>query len=107
MTRSCPEAVHVHALTVGGEIVAALWSIGTHGYYTSLLASHAGGDWARFSPGLLAFEQAFAWCFAQGFEVYDFGLGDETYKFRWCDRELHLGSVIRARSLLGHATAYY
>jgi CelD/BcsL family acetyltransferase involved in cellulose biosynthesis len=107
MTRSCPEAVHVHALTVGGEIVAALWSIGTHGYYTSLLASHAGGDWARFSPGLLAFEQAFAWCFEKGFEVYDFGLGDEAYKFRWCDRELNLGSVIRARSLLGHAAAYY
>ncbi|MDB5651886.1 MAG: acetyltransferase domain protein [Hyphomicrobiales bacterium] len=107
MTRSCPDAVHVHALTVGDEIVAALWSISTQGYYTSLLASHAGGDWSRFSPGLLAFEKAFAWCFEQGFKVYDFGLGDEAYKFRWCDREMQLGSVIRARSLLGHAAAYH
>lgn len=106
MTRTAPAHVRVHALRVNGEIIAALWGLETDGRFTSLLASHAGGTWSRFSPGLLAFEDLFQWCYAKGIGVFDFGLGEEAYKLRWCDQDLNLRNTLQAFTIAGHAATF-
>jgi CelD/BcsL family acetyltransferase involved in cellulose biosynthesis len=77
--------VHLSALKLDDTIIAAHWGyvVGTRFYY--LIPSHEAGAWRRFAPGHLLTEQLFAWSFAQGIEVFDFGVGDEDYKFEHCD----------------------
>lgn len=108
MTRHDSQSAHVkvYALTVDGSPVALQWGIVAGGRFTNLLTSYKSGEWTRFSPGLLMFRHLFEDCFAKGLRAFDFGLGDESYKLRFCDGPpVALCSVVRARSIggLGYA----
>ncbi|MBX9740233.1 MAG: GNAT family N-acetyltransferase [Beijerinckiaceae bacterium] len=97
--------IRVHALKAGDRIVAAQWGVLTADRYMFLLMSH-GEEWSRYSPGLLATKELFAWCFEQKVPTFDFGLGDAPYKARWCDQQSGLVSFVKSRSLAGHAAAF-
>ncbi len=48
---------------------------------------------ARYAPGLLLTLKAIEWMISRGFRTYDFGRGDEAYKFRLLAVPRLLGGV--------------
>ena len=106
LTRTAPDHVRAHGLYCGDRLVAAHWGVLTGSHYMSLQTSYEGGEWAKFSPGLLATRELFAWCHRIGVTTFDFGLGDAPYKGRWCDQPSGLVSIVRGRSVAGHAAGF-
>jgi CelD/BcsL family acetyltransferase involved in cellulose biosynthesis len=89
------QPIHLSVLKLDDAIIAALWGyiVGTRFY--SIGSSYEGGELRRYSPGRLLFEDLLEWCFTQGIEVFDFGIGDEEYKNEYCDLVIALhGAVI-------------
>jgi CelD/BcsL family acetyltransferase involved in cellulose biosynthesis len=58
-------------------------------FYMLMLASDY-GDYARYSPGRLMLCEMIRWSFEQGLEVFDFTVGDESYKVGWTNAEVPL-----------------
>ena len=54
--------------------------------------------YARYSPGSLLDYWMIGEAINDGVRTYDFGLGNETYKFRWANETSHLFEMVRARS---------
>jgi len=77
--------VHLSALKIDGMIIAAHWGYvaGSRFYY--LIPSYETGIFRSFSPGRILLEYLLEWSYANGVEVFDFGLGDEIYKTEYCD----------------------
>jgi CelD/BcsL family acetyltransferase involved in cellulose biosynthesis len=96
---------HLSALTLDGEVVAGHWGLVFRKRFYFLFPSYAPGEIQRISPGVSLLQHLFEWCFEHGVEEFDFTVGDESYKDRWCDRELELYDHVQAASLQGLAPA--
>lgn len=96
--------VQLFWLAVGEEIIATAWclSAGRHLYYM-MCASERNDPWRSFSPGRLLLEDLVRWAQANGFEVFDFGIGDEDYKLHWRQISVQLYSALRPRTARGNA----
>jgi CelD/BcsL family acetyltransferase involved in cellulose biosynthesis len=58
-------------------------------------------EWRTYSPGRLLLERKMEWCFSNGIDVFDFGIGDESYKNFFCDSVIALNDAIIAGSAKG------
>jgi CelD/BcsL family acetyltransferase involved in cellulose biosynthesis len=97
--------IHVSALTLDDQILATHWGAVWKGRLVSLMPSFEGGEWARYSPGRLLLEHLLEWSFRAGLHEFDLTIGDEPYKFAFCNVSDDLYRLIRPRSGLGWA--YY
>lgn len=94
-------AVHLSALEVGGEILAAHWGLIEGDRFYCLMLAHAEHDLARFSPGRLLVEELVAWSCAQGLKVFDLGVGDAEWKRLFQPTRLPLSHVATPANALG------
>jgi CelD/BcsL family acetyltransferase involved in cellulose biosynthesis len=85
--------VHISALLVGDQIVAAHWGLVCRDRFYYLMPSYEGGEWMKFSPGRLLMEELIEWCFSQGIAEFDLGVGDEPYKAKLVDTVVPLSRV--------------
>ncbi|MGB8816576.1 MAG: GNAT family N-acetyltransferase [Rhizobiaceae bacterium] len=76
----------LHALEVGGEI-AAVAGCSIHGKHVTVEFGGICSTDHQLSPGDILFHFMIEQYFDRGFEIFDFGVGDEFYKRRWCDIE--------------------
>ena len=80
---SAPIPIYFSVLKCQDTIVAAHWGYVVRSRFYYLLSSYEGGEWARYSAGRLLLDHLLEWSFAHGLEVFDFGIGDETYKLEY------------------------
>jgi CelD/BcsL family acetyltransferase involved in cellulose biosynthesis len=95
------EFVHVSRLQVGTTIVATNLGLVFHGAYYHVLASHGGGEPARFGPGVAHLHELMKYAIGRGLQIFDFTIGDEPYKREWCDSELKLYDHVHAATIKG------
>lgn len=76
----------LHALEVGGEIAAVGGCTVNGKHFTVEFGGICSND-RQLSPGDILYHLLIEQCCKRGFEIYDFGVGDEFYKRRWCDVE--------------------
>ena len=76
----------LHALEVGGDIAAVGGCTVNGKHFTVEFGGICSND-RQLSPGDILYHLLIEQCCKRGFEVYDFGVGDEFYKRRWCDVE--------------------
>jgi CelD/BcsL family acetyltransferase involved in cellulose biosynthesis len=76
----------LHALEVGGEIAAVGGCTVNGRHFTVEFGGICSND-RQLSPGDILYHLLIEQCCKRGFEVFDFGVGDEFYKRRWCDIE--------------------
>ena len=76
----------LHALEVGGEI-AAVGGCTVRGRHLTVEFGGICSSDRQLSPGDILYHQLIEQCCKRGFETFDFGVGDEFYKRRWCDVE--------------------
>lgn len=101
LTEALAAQVHLSAISVGGEIVAAHWGLITPDRFYYLMPSHADGRFAPFSPGRLLMEELISWSAANGLAGFDMGTGSEAYKDKYCDLTLALSALRSARTVQG------
>jgi CelD/BcsL family acetyltransferase involved in cellulose biosynthesis len=58
-------------------------------------------DWKQFSPTRLLLEDLFAWSSLHGITIFDFTIGDESYKIEYADRTLSLYQTNMHVSIIG------
>lgn len=95
----------LQGLEVAGKLraVSAASVIGRR--MTVEFASFAEDEFAKLSPGQFLFHLNIEEACRLGFESYDFGIGDETYKRDWCDTATAHHDVVLPASLKGRAYA--
>ena len=90
-----PYPIHLSVLKSDDTIVAAHWGYVVGSRFYGLIASHERGTWRTLSLGHILIEYLLQWSFAHGIEVFDLGIGDEAYKFQYCDVmiPLHVATI--------------
>ncbi len=97
--------VHLSTVVAGQQTIAAQWGLRQGDRYYYLICGYEGGEWEKFSPGRLVTEAMLKWCHENGVGVADFGIGDEVYKYEYCDKHLKLYSAVKPVTLRGRAHA--
>ncbi len=93
--------VHVSHLEVGGEYVAGIWGLVHKHRFYYLLASYDGPTYGRYKPGVQALVETMRWATEQGIGVFDFTVGDESYKSKWCEIHIDLHNHLDAKTFRG------
>ncbi|MCP4979136.1 MAG: GNAT family N-acetyltransferase [Gammaproteobacteria bacterium] len=93
--------VHLSALRLDGQIIATHWGLVYKKRFYHLLPSYSHDEYTRFSPGNILLRKLFEWCIQNGIEVYDFTVGDESYKLLWSGQNLELFDYYKAKNLKG------
>ncbi len=96
--------VQLSALLLDDRILAAHWGYVAGNRFYHLMPAHESGEWRAYAPGRLLNEWLLQWAVEQGLEFLDFGIGDEPYKFEYCDihrplRDAYLPQTLRGRML--------
>ncbi len=102
---SGPSDVHVCHLEVGGKYVAGIWGLVHRKRFYYLLASYDGAGFGRFKPGVQTLVETMRWATDQGIEVFDFTVGDESYKGTWCEMHIDLHNHLSANTVRGALAA--
>ncbi|MEO1281051.1 MAG: GNAT family N-acetyltransferase [Pseudomonadota bacterium] len=82
--------VHLSVLTANDEVLACQWGFVFKDRYYYLICGNETGVWAKYSPGRMINEAMLEWCHEQGLTYADFGIGDEAYKYEYCDEHATL-----------------
>ncbi|MBV8102663.1 MAG: GNAT family N-acetyltransferase [Verrucomicrobia bacterium] len=82
--------VCLFALKINDAVVATEFCLLREGWMIGQLLSHERGSWQTYAPGHLLNTMVCGWCFANGIEVLDFGIGDYPYKNEYCDVMIQL-----------------
>lgn len=94
-----------YRLTLDGEMVAATFGLTHRGRFCSILVS---GDYARFgrhSPGFLLDDLVLEDWMNDGGEVFDFTIGDESYKHGFGTSPTAMHAIVSPANLKGRAAA--
>lgn len=76
----------LHTLEIGGEVAAVAGCTIRGRHLTVEFGGICTSD-RQLSPGDILYHLLIEDCCRRGFEIFDFGVGDEFYKRRWCDVE--------------------
>ena len=93
--------VYVSHLEVGGEYVAGIWGLVHKQRFYYLLASYDGPTYGRYKPGVQALVETMRWATEQGIKTFDFTVGDESYKSKWCEIHIDLHNHLAANTFRG------
>jgi CelD/BcsL family acetyltransferase involved in cellulose biosynthesis len=96
----------LHGLEVGGKLRAVTGSSLCGRRLICEFGSIAEDDLAQASPGEFLFFDNIEEACANGFDVYDFSVGDEPYKRQWCDLETQHRDVLVPLTAKGRALAF-
>ncbi len=76
--------IELHALEGDGEMLALFSGIHDGHRFSLMFASHTASDHSRQSPGLILLQYVVSGCADRGFESFDIGPGEATYKTVFC-----------------------
>lgn len=93
--------VHLSALMLNERMLATHWGLVHRGRFYCYLPTYARDELSRFSPGNSLLRRLMEWSIGQRLDVFDFTIGDEAYKYHWCDRELRMFDCLRANNVRG------
>jgi CelD/BcsL family acetyltransferase involved in cellulose biosynthesis len=97
--------VHVSALLLNERILAAHWGLVADDRFYYLMPAHASGEWRAYSPGRLLTEWLLQWALENSLEYFDFTIGDEPYKFLYCDTHVPLRDAVLPMNAAGRRFA--
>ena len=82
--------IHLSSLSLNGEVLATHLGVvyGKRFYY--LMPTFSTGKYEKYSPGRLLLECLVQNSIEEKLEIYDFTVGSESYKKKWCDNEMNI-----------------
>ena len=95
----------LHTLEVGGKIRAITGS-SRHGTRTVCdFGCFTEDELTKYAPGNFLTHKNIAEACAEGFTIYDLGVGDEPYKRTWCDIEIYHADIFVGLTVRGRLSA--
>lgn len=94
-------SAQVSALTVGGRVAAAHWGLVSRGRFYYLMPAFDEDGYGGTSPGAVLYRRLLQWACDRGLHTFDFTIGDESYKERWCDVAMPLWDHVQSNGLAG------
>lgn len=96
-------SIEVAALTVNGVPVSGMWSATFRARYAVIIMAYD-KSWSRFAVGRILTERMIESCIARGeVGIFDFTIGDETYKEDWTDQAIDIYEHLSHRTVRGRA----
>ena len=96
---------HISALMLNGKPISIVWGLAFRGRFHYLLTTYDSA-YRQMSPGRLHLNELIRWSLANGFDRFDFGVGEQDYKYDWCEDHVALFAAIVGRTLVGRAAAF-
>lgn len=94
--------VHLSALLLDDQILATHWGLVYKNRFYYLYPSYERNELSKYSPGTVLLWRLFDWCIQNQIAIYDFTIGDEPYKDKWCNSTLDLVDYYQAKTMIGH-----
>ena len=82
--------LHISCFYLDDKIITAHWGMVYKNRFYYYMPSFENGEWAKFSPGNQLLFELIKWGFQNDIQTFDFTVGDENYKEKWCDFSLNL-----------------
>ena len=95
------KGVQISALMIDGEIIASHLGFVYRNRFYYLMPTFANEKWQKYSPGRLLLQHLIEWSIENGFKVFDFTTGSESYKKDWCDLEMDMYYLMEASGIYG------
>jgi CelD/BcsL family acetyltransferase involved in cellulose biosynthesis len=93
---------HVSRLDVGSSTAATSFGLIRGDCYYHVLASYdRSSSLARFGPGAAHLHDLMRFAIGRKFRKFDFSVGNERFKYEWCDSEMKLYDQVAAATLRG------
>jgi CelD/BcsL family acetyltransferase involved in cellulose biosynthesis len=92
---------HLTLLKAGRELVAALMGVRDGETLVMIRLVHAGGAWAKSSPGRILIHKTMEQLHGEGYRRFDFSVGNYAYKRRFGPTRTPLYDIALAGSLAG------
>ena len=93
--------VHLTALKVDDQILATHLGVYDCERYYYLFPTFDTGPMAKYSPGRLLLEHLVKLSIEKELGIFDFTVGGEAYKQKWCDSEMRLYRIVEANTPQG------
>lgn len=97
--------MHLSALVVNGQIIAAMWGLIEAKHYYGLVFTFESGEWSKYSPGRVLHYLLLQHLVDHGFDCLDLGIGDEPWKLNCCDVTIDLRKATFIRTARGRLMA--
>lgn len=93
--------VHLTAIKVDDRILATHLGVFDHARYYYLFPTFDSGPLSKYSPGRLLLEYLVKSAVEKRICIFDFTVGGEDYKQKWCDSQMRLYRIIEAKTPQG------
>jgi CelD/BcsL family acetyltransferase involved in cellulose biosynthesis len=87
---------HLSCLKINEQIIAAHFGLIFNNTFTFCVPSYD-SRFAKYSPGRLLIYFLIKHCFDSRISYFDFGPGEETYKYEWSN------NIVEGRSFIGNS----
>lgn len=94
-------STQVSAIKLNGEFVAMHWGLVSKNYFYYLLPSMKDSDVKKLSPGKLLLSLLIRWSISKKINLFDFGLGEESYKKNWSNKTLKISNHLKLKKFRG------
>jgi CelD/BcsL family acetyltransferase involved in cellulose biosynthesis len=98
--------VHLSAITLDGRPISVTWGMIAKKRLYYLMSAYD-REYAHNAPGTRHLQQLMRWCMENNVDYFDFGVGDQDYKFEWCEDHVPLFATIESASWHGYAVARF
>jgi CelD/BcsL family acetyltransferase involved in cellulose biosynthesis len=93
--------VQLSAITLDGRPISVTWAMIANKRFYYLMSAYD-REYAYNAPGTRHLQQTMRWCTENGIEYFDFSVGDQDYKFEWCEDHVPLFATIESASWHGY-----
>ena len=94
--------LHCAALKVRHKMIATHVGIIHKDRFFYLMPAFESGEWQRYSPGRLLLEHLIKESFGAKLKLFDFTVGAESYKDKWCDKEEKIYEYLKPCNTTGY-----
>lgn len=98
--------IQLSALKLNGEPLAVHWGARQGGRFYYLMPSYTDGPYKKYSPGNILLNWLIERSIEAGDRVFDFTVGDESYKARWSNENMKLFRFLEATNRKGQLYVY-
>jgi len=94
--------LHCSAFKVDKTIIATHVGLVYKEKFYYLMPAYESTEWAHYSPGRLLLEKLIEWSFLSNIKLFDFTVGAESYKAKWCDKEEKIYEYLEPCNAIGY-----
>ena len=93
--------IHLSVLQLDNEIIATHWGLTSNNRFYFIFPTYEAGKWGKYSPGRILQEELIKWSIRNKFKIFDFTIGNESYKKIWTNDVIKIFFYIKLNSIRG------